>query len=191
MILNTGKPRSVVGHAVSGAFFALILNAANSLESGYNKAFADDEFKDKMPSKDAEFSQKNGENSQKSGVLARKKGEKSGVLIQKNHTKDGKNELINAQNSLENGIENAEFSHKKGKKSTAKALIKASLEGGIIAASGIAAANALGDKRKSPLNSTLSAIFCVGAGVAGLYALNQLLNGEKFTLLNSKKQSPK
>ena len=113
MILDTGTPRSVKGHAASGAFIALVLAAA------------------------------------------------------KECAKTGQ----------------------KDKKVLAKALIKAALEGGIITASGIAAANALGDKDKGGFRNVFEALFCVGAGIAGVYAVDKFMSGEKIALLDAIKPS--
>ncbi len=113
MILDTGTPRSVKGHAASGAFIALALTAA------------------------------------------------------KECAKTGQ----------------------KDKKALAKALIKAALEGGIITASGIAAANALGNKDKGGFRNVFEALFFVSAGVAGVYALDKFMSGEKIALLDAIKPS--
>ena len=113
MILDTGTPRSVKGHAASGAFIAFVLTAA------------------------------------------------------KEYAKTGQ----------------------KDKRSLAKTLIKAALEGGIITASGIAAANALGDKDKGGFRNVFEALFCVGAGIAGVYAVDKFMSGEKIALLDAIKPS--
>lgn len=113
MILDTGTPRSVKGHAVSGAIFALVLSSA------YEYA---------------------------------KKGQKD-------------------------------------KKALAKRIAKASIEGGIVAASGIAAANALGDKDKGAFRNAFEALLCVGAGIAGVYAVDKIMSGEKIALLDTIKPS--
>lgn len=115
MLLNTGTPRSVQGHGVSGALFGLILSAAFEL------------------------------NNCKKGVV--------------------------------------------DKKAAAKRISKATLEGGIIAASGIAAANALGDESKSPILSTLQAISYVGVGIAGVYAINKLMQSPQNSTLQINKSS--
>lgn len=115
MLLNTGTPRSVQGHGVSGALFGLILSAAFEL------------------------------NNCKKGVI--------------------------------------------DKKAAAKRISKATLEGGIIAASGIAAANALGDESKSPILSTLQAMSYVGVGIAGVYAINKLMQSPQNSTLQINKSS--
>lgn len=115
MLLNTGTPRSVQGHGVSGALFGLILSTAFEL------------------------------NNCKKGVI--------------------------------------------DKKAAAKRISKATLEGGIIAASGIAAANALGDESKSPILSTLQAMSYVGVGIAGVYAINKLMQSPQNSTLQINKSS--
>lgn len=115
MLLNTGTPRSVQGHGVSGALFGLILSTAFEL------------------------------NNCKKGVI--------------------------------------------DKKAAAKRISKATLEGGIIAASGIAAANALGDESKSPILSTLQAMSYVGVGIAGVYAINKLIQSPQNSTLQINKSS--
>lgn len=67
---------------------------------------------------------------------------------------------------------------KKDKKLITKNIAKATIEGGIIAASGIAASNALGDKTKSPLLNSLEALTYVGVGIASIYALNKFTQNE-------------
>lgn len=63
-------------------------------------------------------------------------------------------------------------------KRLAKNVAKATIEGGIIAATGIAAANALGNSEKGALRSTLEAIGYVSVGIAGVYALNKFTQDE-------------
>lgn len=100
MIINTGTPRSVKGHAVSGGIIALMLTSAN---------------------------------------------------------------------------EYLKYEHKKvDKKEVAKNIIKASAQGALITASGIAAANALGNGSKSGIRSGIEALAYVGVGIAGVYAINKL-----------------
>lgn len=104
MLINTGTPRSVKGHAVSGAIFAFMLSSSYA-------------------------------------YLNYKQG-------------------------------------RKDKKSATKDILKASIEGGIIAASGIGASNALGDRTKSPLRNSLEALGYISIGFAGLYALNKIMQNE-------------
>lgn len=101
MLINTGTPRSVKGHAVSGAIFAFMLSSSLNYKQG-----------------------------------------------------------------------------RKDKKSATKDILRASIEGGIIAASGIGASNALGDRTKSPLRNTLEALAYVSVGFASLYALNKIMQNE-------------
>ncbi|AWI34066.1 hypothetical protein [Helicobacter apodemus] len=81
-----------------------------------------------------------------------------------------------------------EFSqYKQGNTSKNKALkstLKATLEGGIITASGIAATNALGNTSKNPLRNTLEATACIALGLASVYGISQLIN----TKLTSQKE---
>lgn len=111
MLINTGTPRSVQGHGISGALFGLILSSAY--------------------------------------------------------------ELANCQKGVCD------------KKATLKRVGKATLEGGIIAASGIAAANALGDESKSPFISALQALTFVGVGIAGVYAVDKLSQSVKNEALSA------
>ena len=112
MLIDTGMPRSVRGHAVSGAAFALMLSSAYE-------------------------------------AIQYKQGQRDKALMAKN-------------------------------------IIRSSIEGGIIAASGIAASNALGDQSKTALRSSLEALACLAAGVAGVYALNKIAHSE-CKLLKEKK----
>ncbi|WP_104722132.1 hypothetical protein [Helicobacter mesocricetorum] len=76
--------------------------------------------------------------------------------------------------------------YKQGNTSKDKALkntLKATLEGGIITASGIAATNALGNTSKTPLQNSLEATACIALGLASAYGISQLIN----TKLVSKK----
>lgn len=114
MIIDTGAPRSVKGHAVSGALFAFMLSSVCEY-MGY------------------------------------KKGQKDKKLISKN-------------------------------------IAKATIEGGIIAASGIAASNALGDETKSPLRNSLEAISYVSIGIASLYTLHQFTTNETKLITKKEKQ---
>lgn len=109
MIINTGIPRSVVGHTISGSIIGAMVSGVYE----YSKY---------------------------------KKGEVS------------KSEAINAT-------------------------LKATLEGGIIAASGIAATNALGNPTKKPLSNALEAMSYVALGVAGVYGIQQAFkqNSQNFT----------
>lgn len=102
MVINTGTPRSISGHAVSGAIIGLMLSGAYE----YNKY---------------------------------KKGEVS-------------------------------------KSQAIRTTLQATLEGGIITASGIAATNALGNVAKKPLQNTLEALSYVALGVAGVYGVQQLFS---------------
>lgn len=113
MIIDTGTPRSVKGHAVSGALFALMLSSAYEY-AGF------------------------------------KAGQKDKKLIGKN-------------------------------------IAKATLEGGIIAASGIAAANELGSSNKSVLRSSLEALGYVSVGIAGVYALNKFMQDEPKLITRKRK----
>ena len=64
--------------------------------------------------------------------------------------------------------------YKKGEVSQSGAInttLKATLEGGIIAASGIAATNALGNPAKKPLSNALEAMSYVALGVDGGYGI--------------------
>lgn len=115
MIIDTGTPRSVKGHAVSGAFFVLMLSSA------YEYA------------------------SYKAG--------------------------------------------QKDKKSISKSIAKATLEGGIIAASGIAAANALGNSDKGAFRSALEALTYVSVGAASVYALNQFMQDEPKLIARKRKNN--
>ncbi|MDE5603411.1 MAG: hypothetical protein K2I71_05785 [Helicobacter sp.] len=102
MLINTGTPRSIMGHAISGAIIGCMLSGIY------------------------EFSQ-----------------------------------------------------YKQGKTPKDKALkntLKATLEGGIITASGIAATNALGNTSKNPLQNTLEATTYVALGLASVYGISQLIN---------------
>lgn len=113
MIINTGTPRSVKGHAVSGAIFAFMLS------SSYE------------------------------------------YMIYKRGQKDAKN--------------------------SAKKIIRASLEGAIVAASGIAASNALGDRTKSPLRNSLEALSYVSMGIAGIYVVNKFTQNEPKSIAKKRK----
>lgn len=113
MIINTGTPRSVKGHAVSGAAFAFMLSSAYEF---------------------AKYQQ----------------GQKDKQLIAKN-------------------------------------IIQATIEGGIIAASGIAASNTLGDRSKTPIRSSLEALAYLGVGIAGVYAVNKIAQGDCKLLKKEKK----
>lgn len=104
MIFNTGMPRSIVGHALSGSLIALMASGAY----GYSKV------------------------------------------------KQGK------------------MSQKEALKNTAVATI----EGGIITACGIAAANALGNTQ-TPLRNALEAATLVGIGLASVYGIQALVNPKK------------
>lgn len=57
-----------------------------------------------------------------------------------------------------------------------KNTIKATIEGGIVTASAIAATNAIGDINKTPLQSTIEAVSYVGVGIAGVYGVDKILN---------------
>lgn len=116
MLINTGTPRSIKGHAVSGAIFAFMLSSSYEY-----------------------FNYKQG---------------------------------------------------RKDKKSATKDILRASIEGGIIAASGIGASNALGDRTKSPLRNTLEALAYVGVGFASLYALDKIMQNEP-KLIKKRKNNEK
>ncbi len=69
--------------------------------------------------------------------------------------------------------------YKKGEVSKSQAMcaiLQATLEGGIVTASGVAAANALGNSAKKPLQNTLEALSCVMLGAAGVYGIQRLFN---------------
>lgn len=101
MIINTGMPRSIAGHALSGGVIALILSGAYE----YSK------------------------------------------------------------------VQKGEISQKEALKNTAIA----TLEGGIITACGIAAANSLGSTQ-SPLKNLLEAATLVAIGMASIYGIQTLAN---------------
>ncbi|WP_300691410.1 hypothetical protein [Helicobacter sp. UBA3407] len=104
MIINTGMPRSIAGHALSGGVIALILSGAYEI-----------------------------------------------LKVQK-----------------------GEISQKEALKNTAVA----TLEGGIITACGIAAANSLGNTQL-PLKSLLEATTLVAVGVVSIYGIQALANPKK------------
>ena len=75
----------------------------------------------------------------------------------------------------------------KDKKDAMKNIAKATLEGGIIAASGIAAANALGDSEKGAFRNALEALGYVSVGVASIYALNKFTQAEPKLITQKRK----
>lgn len=104
MIINTGMPRSITGHALSGGIIGFMLGGA----CAYAKY---------------------------------------------------KNNTISKQEAI---IDTA----------------KSTLEGGIVTACGIAAANALGNSAKSPFVNVLEASAYVGVGIASIYAIQNFKSKE-------------
>ena len=101
MLINTGTPRSIQGHIISGSVIGLVLSGATEYAN-----------------------------------------------YQQNK--------ITKQEALNNTL-------------------KAALQGGIITAAGIGAANAIGDNTKSPIQNTLEAGAYIVVGMAAIYAINTFL----------------
>lgn len=74
-------------------------------------------------------------------------------------------------------------------KRLAKNVAKATIEGSIIAATGIAAANALGNSEKGVIRNTLEAVGYVSVGIAGVYALNKFIQDEPKLIARKRKNN--